>query len=194
MSYASQILARNPQAYYRLDDTGTVAHDISGNGYDATVTGATYSQVGIRGDEGDTAMLFTASGGLTLPSTFNPFTWSTASLEFWVNMGTGWHHVVQTVDNANGTIFYLDGAVTTPGTSGSVFLDTNFDMAGSLVAGGTLDEVVIYNFVLTPQQVLLDYTYIPSALFPATNRRLGILPSTSRRSGLFPSTGRRQSS
>lgn len=34
------ILAENPTAYYRMNETsGNIAHDSSGNGYDATLTG-----------------------------------------------------------------------------------------------------------------------------------------------------------
>jgi hypothetical protein len=40
MSYQSIILADNPVAYWPLDETsGTVAHDLSGNGYNGTYEG-----------------------------------------------------------------------------------------------------------------------------------------------------------
>src|SRR6266446_7743064 len=99
MSYSATILADNPQAYYRLDETsGTVAHDSSPNGNNGTLpaSGITYSQPGAIVGDSNTSMLFGASSALSLPYNLNPSTWSALSLEYWINLTSGWQHVVVT--------------------------------------------------------------------------------------------------
>src|SRR6266567_3498748 len=46
--YSTTILARSPQAYWRLDESsGTVAHDATANAYNGTLSGTiTYNQAG----------------------------------------------------------------------------------------------------------------------------------------------------
>lgn len=156
MTYSSTILGDTPQCYYRLDElSGSVANDSSGNSHTAKVSGASYSKPGALTSDTDTCMYFTAAGGLTLPSTLNPHSWSAASLEFWVNVGSGWHYIVITT-NATATILYLDTVVTTSGTGASI--QTNIlDLAGSLISSGYLDEVALYNYVLTPTKITAHY-------------------------------------
>lgn len=147
-AYSTLILAANPQAYYRMDEaSGNVAHDSSGNSYNATVSGATLGQTGAIAGDSNTSMLFTASGGLTLPYNLNPARWTALTLEFWINLGTGWNHVVVAVD-ATSTDLYLNGISTSAGSisGASVLIDTILDFAGSLTTGGNLDEVALYNY------------------------------------------------
>lgn len=146
--YSALILAASPQAYYRLGEaSGNIAHDSSGNGYNATVSGATLSQTGAIAGDSDTSMLFTASGGLTLPYNLNPTSWSALTLEFWISVGTGWNHVVIAAD-ATSTLFYLNGISVSAGSisGASVLVSAIFDFAGSLISGGYLDEVALYNY------------------------------------------------
>lgn len=146
--YSALILAANPQAYYRLgESSGTTAHDSSGNGYNATVTGATLGQTGAIAGDSNTSMLFTASGGLTLPYNLNPTLWTALTLEFWISLGTGWNHVVVAVD-ATSTDLYLNGVSASAGSisGASVLVSTILDFAGSLTTSGYLDEVALYNY------------------------------------------------
>lgn len=157
--YSALILAANPQAYYRLDEaSGTTANDSSGNGYNATVTGATLGQTGAIDGDNDTSMLFTASGGLTLPYNLNPTLWTALTLEFWINFGSGWNYVVVAVD-ATSTDLYLNGLSTSAGSisGASVLVDTILDFAGSLTTGGNLDEVALYNYKFSSGLVAAHY-------------------------------------
>lgn len=161
MSYLSTILADTPQAYYRCNESsGTVANDSSGNGYNGKLSGVSaYSQAGaIVGDVSSASILFTAAGGLALPYTLNPLSWSAATLEFWANITGTWHHVVVAVD-ATSEIFYLDGSVTTPGSGvfTSIFIDSILDAAGSFINATRFDEVAIYNYKLSAIQVITHY-------------------------------------
>lgn len=164
MDYKSTILADTPQAYYQLDEvSGSVATDRTGNGYNGTLTGATYLQNGAIVASSDKAILFTANGGLALPYTLNPSTWAAASLEFWFSSdGAAWHHIVVTT-NASATVLYLDGAVTSSGSGASVFVDIDLNFAGAFSVAAYLDEVAIYNYVLTSGQVSNHYTVGTSA-------------------------------
>lgn len=159
MSYSSTILADNPQAYYRLDETaGTVATDSSGNGYTATLSGVTLSQPGALTGDTDTSMLFTAAGKLTLPSRLNPATFSALTLDFWINLDMQWHYVAVTTSNATGqTLLYLDGIATTSGSGASVFISALLDASGSLTVAGTLDEVALYSTALSSARILAHY-------------------------------------
>lgn len=60
-NYAAVILADNPTGYYRLDDTGAVAADSSGNGYNGTV--------GVSLKEGAPGLISGSDTAMTLPGT-----------------------------------------------------------------------------------------------------------------------------
>lgn len=155
-TYAATILADHPAGYFRLDETsGTIANDLSGNGYNATVSGATLSQPGALVGDTDTCMQFTAGGGLTFPPALNPSTCNAATLEYWVNVGSGWHYVAIAID-ANGTTLYYDGSATTS-SGGSVLVGTNLDFSGSFTSGGYLDEVAIYHYKMSAGTALSHY-------------------------------------
>lgn len=153
-SYMAVIVAANPRAYYRLNETsGMVARDSSGNGYDAKLSGSiAYSQAGALYGDTDTSMLFGATASLNVPYQLNYTTFSAFSLEFWINTASSWHHVVVTSIGST-TLTYYDGILTTPGTAGSIEISSLFDWAGSYLAA-YLDEIAMYNYVLTPAQVL----------------------------------------
>ncbi|HEX3641003.1 MAG TPA: hypothetical protein VHV10_06925, partial [Ktedonobacteraceae bacterium] len=165
--YHVLVLADRPQAYYRLGETsGTVAHDSSGNGNDATLTGVSaYSQAGAIAGDADTSMLFTASGAVTLPYTLNLTTWTAFTLGFWINPGTGWQYVAVTSD-ATSTILYFDGAVTSSGSGAAVFISSLFDYAGNFTIAGNLDEIEVYNYKLSSGKIFARYVagfYAPTA-------------------------------
>lgn len=158
LSYAATILADSPVAYYRMNESsGVIAHDATSNHYDATLTGSfTLSQPGAIVGDTDTSILFnSASAALNLPYTLNITTFSALSLEFWINIASVWHHVAVTC-NGPTTITYYDGSVISPGTAASIEISSIFSYAGSYL-NGYLDEVAIYNYVLTSTQVLTHY-------------------------------------
>lgn len=156
MTYFSTIAGDTPKAWYHLNETiGPYAYDSSGNGYTALVSGASFNKPGAIASNTDTCMFFTSAGTLTFPYTLNPHAWTAASLEFWINLGSGWHYVVVTT-NASGTIYYLDGSTTTTGTGASVFLNI-LDLVGSGTISGYLDEVALYNYVLTSGKVTAHF-------------------------------------
>lgn len=158
MSYESTILADAPVAYYILSESsGTTAFDSSGNGYNATLplSGITYSQTGAILGDANTSMLFTSSATLSLPYTLNPSLWTALSLEFWINLTSGWQYVVVTT-NATSTILYLNGTVYSTTTGDFIAIDTDIYYAGSPVSGD-LNQVAIYNYVLTPTQIFRHY-------------------------------------
>src|SRR5579859_2909840 len=71
MSLITTILADAPTAFYTMQETfGTTAHDSSGNGFDATITGGvTLGQTGPSSDTGYKSMTFNGSTGyLAVPA------------------------------------------------------------------------------------------------------------------------------
>jgi len=159
--YSATVLADNPKAYYRADEIiGSIAHDSSGNNYHAALSGATLNQPGAISGDTDTAMRFTAAGGITLPVTINVDSFTAASLEFWTNVGSGWHYVAITVDSF-GTILYVDGVVTTSSAGAAVPLSQALEYAGSYTQDGYLDEIAIYNYTLSPLRITAHYTVGP---------------------------------
>lgn len=157
MSYVSTILADRPKAYYRLDEpSGGIANDISGNGYTASISGASYSQVGAIVNDTDTCMLFASGGGVTLPYTLGFSGWSAASIEFWIKLDNNWHYIVITSSGAS-TIYYLDGTPITPSSGGSLLINDTLTFAGSLTISGYVDELAVYNVVLSATQVANHY-------------------------------------
>lgn len=157
MTYASTILADNPTAYYRLDETsGTTAHDATSNHYDAALSGGfTLSQPGALSSDTDTAIAFTSTGLLTLPYALRVYTFSALSVEWWINTGSAWQYFVVTT-NGSTTTAYLNGAVVATGAGASVEIGALFDFAGTPGAA-TLDEVAIYNYALSAAQISAHY-------------------------------------
>jgi hypothetical protein len=165
MTYNSVVLADSPKFYYRLNEvSGLVATDATSNHFNGKLTGVLgYSQTGAIVNDTDTCMLFSAAGGIALPFSIGYTGFSAFSLEFWIKtIGTTWQYIVVTT-NSSGTIFYLNGSVVTPGSSGASFVDQLFDQVGNLSVNGYLDEIAGYNAVLTPTQVLNHW----QAVFPS---------------------------
>src|SRR6266699_7347014 len=155
--YSLAILADTPQAYYRCNElSGLIAYDSTSNHYDAALVGSIgYSQPGALFGDPDTSLLFGPTDSLNVPYTLNYTTFTAFSLEFWINFGLGWHYVVVTCDGPN-TLTYYDGAVTSPGTASPIEISSIFDWAGSYQTA-YLDEIAIYNYVLTPALVKRHY-------------------------------------
>lgn len=156
-SYSSTILGDTPQAYWRLDESGgNTAYDATGNGYNATLYGSyTQNQAGAIAGDTDASTYFTGSAGLQLPYTLNPTSWSAVSIEFWINANGPWQHIVAT-NTGSTTIVYVNAVVTTPGTSAIIDISSVFEWAGSYKACN-LDEVAVYNYVLSPMQISNHY-------------------------------------
>jgi outer membrane protein assembly factor BamB len=87
--YATAVLNDGPTAYYRLDDTGTVATDSSGNALNGTIgASVTKSAPSLLAASSDAAMTFpgtTASGGVVaVPADSRLQPASALSLEAWI--------------------------------------------------------------------------------------------------------------
>jgi Concanavalin A-like lectin/glucanases superfamily len=158
-SYKKTVLADGPTAYYRLDESsGTVANDSSGNGYNAQLSGSvTLSQSSLIVGDSDASILFNGvTGMISLPYNLNPSTWSAITLEYWIKITSGAHHVAITADSTSTTL-YIDGTVYTSGGSGDeVIFDQGIYYAGSF-SNGTLDEIALYNKKLTLAQIATHY-------------------------------------
>src|SRR5207247_10416036 len=66
-----------------------------------------------------------------------------------------YHDVVITV-NATSTLPYLDGALFVSGSGDPVLVDQDIYYAGSYNSSD-LDEIALYNYVLTPAQILKHF-------------------------------------
>ena len=106
-SYSSTVLADQPDAYYRLDETaGNIAHDSSGNHYDAALQGSyTLKQPGLIVNDTDTAIAFGANGTLAGAKYRSDIQLDGHSVEFWVSLndGSGVQHIVATCGETNYT-------------------------------------------------------------------------------------------
>lgn len=155
MSYSATILSERPHllAYYPINETaGTIAHDFSGNGYDATLVGATLGIAGAIIGDASTAASFTSTGGLLLPTSLSILTLSAISLEFWIDVGTGWQYVVATSDDTTISVYVNALLQTTTPVSGSIEVSRLFHFAGASGAA-SLCQVAIYTSVFSPAQV-----------------------------------------
>jgi hypothetical protein len=92
-----------------------------------------------------------------------------------------WHHVAVVFNRNGNAVFYvdghIDGAATDISSTSAVDLNnaTNFKIGngttGDSPFAGLIDDVKIYNYALTQQQVLLDYNQGAAVRFgPATGR------------------------
>jgi hypothetical protein len=88
--YEDAVLANNPYAYYRLDETsGTVAADSSGNSRNgAFVNAPTLGQSGPLTQPGNTAVRFTSTGAqyVNIPLPFGGAGWTEITVEAWINI------------------------------------------------------------------------------------------------------------
>jgi hypothetical protein len=172
--YAVSVLNDGPMAYYRLDETfGLVAHDVSGNGYNATITAdTTLAQAGLLIGDSDTAMSFTAKGGLSLPVTLSRqiSTWTAISIEFWIKVSSVAHYIVATCNDTT-TLLYMDGVAYVSGSGDPIVIDSLFTFAGSYDAA-VIDEIAIYNKVLSPVTIASRYQIGTSGLAPAPEETL----------------------
>ncbi len=173
--YPNAVLSDNPVLYYRLNEgIGATVTDFTGNGYDGTLsTGVTQRQSGYSVSDPNTSVLLTGSASVSIPYTLAPFTWSSLSLEYLVNISSGWQHIVTTVDASGNILHYLNGViynhlppylpralsatlVNPPISSDPILVDLDLFFSGSYTAGD-LDEVALYNYVLSPTQILTHY-------------------------------------
>lgn len=86
-AYATTILADNPEAYWRLNDSGTIAIDLTGHGHTGTLIGGiTKNVTGAIGDA-DTAMAFDGSTGYVRNLDLATVT-TQISIEGWVKLSS----------------------------------------------------------------------------------------------------------
>lgn len=111
-SYAAQVLADSPAAYYRMDEASGQPQDSSGNGNHTTVTGGTptYGQTGgITTDPTDGAILLDGTTEyFSAPDHATLDTGDTFSLEAWINRSGGFatSHTVVDKGTTGGTPSY----------------------------------------------------------------------------------------
>jgi len=151
-SYATLIVADGPVAYYRCQETsGNNASDATGNGNTATLSGiSAYSQSGIVAT--GAAIAFTGTGGLTFPTNLILANYSAYSLEYWINITSGWQYIAITVDSSGNTLYYLNGAPYASGSGDNVVVDIDLYYTGSFTAG-SLTEIAAYSYVLSTTQI-----------------------------------------
>src|SRR6266581_1811175 len=175
-SYPNAVLSDNPVLYYRLNEgIGTTVTDFTGNGYDGTIsTGVTERQPGYSASDPNTSMLLTGPASVSIPfNLLKPYTWTSLSLEYLVSITSGWQHIVTTIDASGNILHYLNGViynhlppylpralsatlVNPPISSDPILVDLDMFYSGSYTAGD-LDEVALYNYVLSPTQILTHY-------------------------------------
>lgn len=195
MSYDSVILADTPQAYYLCNDvSGSTALDSTSNHFDGTYQGSfTLAQPGIPSAGGTSVLLAGTTGQLVVPAQLAYTTWSTFSLEFWIDAGGGWQHTVVTASNATGQLLlYANGTQVSPSASGTIAINANLETAGSAQTTH-LAKVAIYAYVLSALQISQHYragTLVVITL-PAFNRRSGLAAGTARRDALVMPFSRR---
>ncbi len=174
-AYPNAVLSDNPVLYYRLNEgIGTTVTDFTGNGYDGTLsTGVTERQPGYSASDANTSMLLTGPASVTIPYTLEPYTWTSLSLEYLINISSGWQHIVTTIDASGNILHYLNGSrynhlppylpralsatlVNPPISSDPILVDLDMFYSGSYMAGD-LDEIALYNYVLSPTQIATHY-------------------------------------
>src|SRR5262249_3595192 len=137
MTYLATILNNGPVAYYRMNiASGSVVPNIVSSLYAASLVGSfTLSQPGALLGDSDTAIAFTGlNSGLVLPSSLDITTFSACSIEYWLNVGGDWNHVVIVTDGQS-TTYYVNGALTTPDVGGFVLVGSLLDVTRSLQDG-----------------------------------------------------------
>jgi len=158
--YSTVVLDDTPQAYYRCDESsGSVAHDLTNNHYDAQLSGGfTLDQPGAIASDPDTALSLNAiTGLLVLPVSMNIPSWSAISLEFWIKTSSGWQYVVITC-NASSQVLYLNGSPVASGAGSGDEIVLGQDMSfGGSNATVVVDEIAVYSYVLLPGQVQTHY-------------------------------------
>jgi MYXO-CTERM domain-containing protein len=92
--YSDAVLAKNPFAYWRMNETsGTTMLDSSGNGrHGVYLGGFATGAAGPLAEAGNTAVRFAAAqfghASVTIADTFGGTGWGAYTIEAWVNLGT----------------------------------------------------------------------------------------------------------
>jgi len=155
-------------------DVGTNADlNIFGSAHSVEVwakwTNATGNALGIASFGGFTAkaMMTTGLNNAGQDKIGYGITSSGTSTTWYYNVGSGlndgaWHHLVVTWDGNYSHVwkFYIDGVnYSTGGAGGDTIVTSNLIGSGSATGNfkGLIDEVKIYNYELTPEQVKTEY-------------------------------------
>lgn len=198
MSYVTSILADNPLAYWRMNESsGIIMRDSTANGYDATLSGTfTLGQPGPILGLADTAVLLDgATGALSAPYSLNDTTLSALTLEFWINAGAAWQYVAVTYDGT-AVQLYLNGVPAAADHAATVVtIGELFDYAGSFLSG-SMGQVALYPRALNAASIAAHYgtagyTHGASVLIASAIRRSGLTGSAIRRDGMTPDERRR---
>ena len=91
-SYPAAVLADSPYFFYRLNESsGSVIHDSSPNGYNATLQGGvTLGQPSLLAGDTGTGALFDGSSGYLLAHAPKPKNWAAGiSFDFWFSLSSG---------------------------------------------------------------------------------------------------------
>jgi outer membrane protein assembly factor BamB len=173
-NYEAVILGDNPTGYYRLDDTGAVAADSSGNGYNGTVgISVQESTPGLIAGS-DTAMVFpgtaTAAGIVSFPEIKAMEPTTNVSLETWLQFAK-----VPKVYTA---------AVAYGSDRGNAPFDLFFQSGGTVVAQFNTTAGVLQ--VKGPTPLAVNTTYHIVSTYNGTTANLyvnGVLVATGTKSG-----------
>ena len=95
--------------------------------------------------------------------------------------GKGWHHIEYTADPANGKeVLYIDGvvavkatspeAITYLGNGSNTFIGHHGNGSGSYNFTGKIDDIRVYNYARTPEQVIQDMNAGASTVSVGANR------------------------
>jgi O-glycosyl hydrolase len=161
-SYMSAVLADQPVAYYHLDETsGTTAADASGNNYNATYQGSSYSlnQQGIFGSGSDAAVQLAGDNGyVSTANQSTPLAATTSNhdrtVELWFNTSqTNTQNLFATGSPGHTSIFDISlvGTDVQPGGCGSPggiglyvrFWDNDLYLTGLSLADAQWHYVVV---------------------------------------------------
>ncbi|MHA2060818.1 MAG: LamG domain-containing protein [Candidatus Sifarchaeia archaeon] len=104
--------------------------------------------------------------------------------------GTGWHHIVYTIDDTNDRQYlYIDGAlkVTTintesidySGQGSNTFIGRHGNGVVNSDLDGRIDEVKVYNFALTADQVKVEYNQGKAQVLGSLSTDSSLAPSSS---------------
>ena len=176
-------------AHYKFDEGyGSTANDSGTGGNNGTISGPDWTNSGKLGKALD--FIATNSDHVTVSSTVSDI----GTVSFWVNPDTTTEYYIDLngsayIDSSSGTIsatgftspsIYVNGVVSSTITAGSwqhVVVTTATGISGSAIdigniganyLDGTIDEVKIYSFALTQDEILAEMNFGKAAIFGST--------------------------
>jgi hypothetical protein len=173
-SYATTILEDTPIAYWRLNETsGSVAHDSSGHGNDATYFDCTLDAPGALLDESETAASFNGSTSYVSGPNFAFAGSASFSIEAWANateIDSGSYHHILTDEtqsgNRQGYALFLTSAA-------EVGFERFVDSSNDIAFGPTLKTGMFHHVAGTYDGATLTLYFDGVSVGTASDARLG---------------------